>query len=43
MAKTYSQLYVHIVFAVKGRVNLIAKEWKDEMYKYICGIVNNNQ
>lgn len=41
MANTYSQLYVHIVFAVKGRQNLISKNWKDEVYKYITGIVTN--
>lgn len=44
MANTFSQLYVHIVFAVQGRVSLIDNRWKDELYKYICGIVNmNNQ
>ncbi|MGL5891629.1 MAG: IS200/IS605 family transposase [Bacteroidia bacterium] len=43
MANTYSQLYIHIVFSVKGRQNLIHKEWRDELYKYICGIVNANQ
>ena len=41
MANTYSQLYIHIVFAVKGRENLISKNWKDEIYKYITGIVTN--
>lgn len=41
MANTYSQLYVHIVFAVKGRQNLISKKRKDEIYKYITGIVTN--
>jgi len=39
MANTYSQLYIHIVFAVKGRQNLISANWKDEIYKYITGIV----
>lgn len=42
MANTYSQLYVHVVFAVKGRENLIHNKWKDELYKYICGIVKGN-
>ena len=42
MANTYSQIYIHVVFAVKGRENLITNSWKDELYKYICGIVNNN-
>ncbi|WPR72310.1 IS200/IS605 family transposase [Flavobacterium sp. NG2] len=41
MANTYSQIYIHIVFAVKGRQNLISKNWKDELYKYITGIVTN--
>jgi putative transposase len=41
MANTYSQLYIHIVFAVKGRRNLISINWKDEVYKYITGIVTN--
>jgi len=40
MPNTYSQLYIHVVFAVKGRENLIQKQWKDELYKYVCGIVN---
>ena len=39
MANTYTQLYFHIVFAVKGRNNLISAEWKDELYKYISSMV----
>lgn len=42
MANTFSQLYIHIVFSVKGRENLIHSTWKDELHKYICGIVNGN-
>lgn len=41
MANTYTQIYLHIVFAVKGRNNIISKKWKDELYKYITGIVTN--
>ncbi len=41
MADTYSKLYFHIVFAVQGRVNIITNIWKDELYKYISGIVGN--
>jgi len=40
MANTFTQIYVHIVFSVKGRQNFIQKSWKDELHKYICGIVN---
>jgi REP element-mobilizing transposase RayT len=41
MANTYTQIYIHIVFAVKGRENLIRGEFKDELHKYITGIVTN--
>ena len=36
---TYSQLYVHIVFAVRNRVNAINKETRQTIYKYISGII----
>lgn len=39
MAGTYSQIYIQIVFAVKGRQNLISKSWKNELNKYIAGII----
>jgi REP element-mobilizing transposase RayT len=42
MANTYSQIYIQVVFAVQGRHSLIEREWKDELYKYITGIVKNN-
>ena len=41
MANTYTQLYVHVVFAVKGRANLISRTWKENLYQYITGIINN--
>jgi putative transposase len=40
MANTYSQIYIHVVFAVEGRQNLIKPEHKDELQKYITGIVS---
>ncbi len=43
MANTYTQLYIHLVFAVKNRNALIKKEWKDDLEKYITGIVQNNK
>jgi REP element-mobilizing transposase RayT len=39
MANTYTQIYLHVVFAVEGRQNLIAPEHNDELQKYITGIV----
>jgi putative transposase len=41
MANTYTQIYIHVVFAVKGRENLISPRRKDELYKYITGIVTS--
>ena len=41
MAGTYSQIFIQVVFAVKGRQNLIGREWKDELYKYISGTITN--
>lgn len=43
MPNTYSQLYIHLVFAVKGRESLINVNWKEELYKYICGIALGKQ
>jgi len=42
MANTFSQIYIHAVFAVKGGENLINNKLKDDLYKYISGIVTNN-
>ncbi len=42
MANTFTQIYIQIVFAVKGRKNLIAEEYRDEVEKFICGIIKNN-
>lgn len=43
MGNTYTQIYVQIVFAVKGRQNLISKENREELHKYITGIVSNRK
>jgi putative transposase len=43
MPNTYTQLYIQFVFAVKAREALIAKGWKNDLYKYITGIVQNNK
>ena len=39
MANTYSQIYIQIVFSVKGRANLISSKNREELHKYITGIV----
>jgi len=42
MANTFSQIYIQTVFAVNGRLSLIRAEFKEELYKYMTGIVRNN-
>ncbi len=37
MANTYSQVSIHCVFAVKGRENLIVKDFRDRLHTYIAG------
>jgi putative transposase len=39
MANTYTQIHIHGIFAVRSRIGLIQKEWKDELFKYITGII----
>lgn len=39
MAGTFSQIYIQYVFAVKGRENLLQKPWRDEVFKYMAGII----
>ena len=41
MANTYTQLDIQLVFAVQGRRSLIHRSWKDELFKYMTGIVQN--
>jgi REP element-mobilizing transposase RayT len=41
MANTFSQIYIQTVFAVSNRQSLITAEFKEDLYKYITGIVKN--
>lgn len=43
MPGTFSQIYIQVVFAVKGRDSLIHNSWEEELYKYINGIVRNKE
>jgi len=43
MANTYTQLYIQFVFAVKYRKSLILPSWKDSLYKYMTGIIQNHR
>jgi len=43
MANTYTQIYIQVVFSVQGRQSLIRNDRKEELYKYISGIVRNKK
>ena len=43
MANTYTQIYIHVVFAVEGRQSLIKSELNDELQKYITGVVSGQK
>lgn len=42
MPNTYTQLYIHCVFAVKYRAAIIQSDWEEHLHKYITGIIQNN-
>ena len=42
MANTFTRIYIHFVFAIQNRISLIQSKWKDELYKYITGIIKRN-
>lgn len=39
MANTYTQIYIHVIFAVQDRQNLIRPERKEELHRYVTGII----
>lgn len=41
MADTYSQIYIHIVFAVRNRQNLIRESLREELQKVMAGLINH--
>ncbi len=43
MANTYTQIHIHTVFSVQNRSCIIQDSWKDELYKYIAGIIKNHK
>ncbi len=42
MANTFTQIHIQAVFAVQNRNGVIGKSWKEELYKYITGIIQNH-
>lgn len=43
MANTYTQIYIQYVFAVQNRISLIADDWQTDLYKYMTGIIANQE
>ena len=43
MAGTFSQIHIQIIFAVKGRENLIIDKWKTDLHKYMAGIIKGKR
>ena len=43
MANTFTQLYIQFVFAVEHRDRLIKSFFKEELHKYITGIIQNKK
>jgi putative transposase len=43
MANTYTQLHIQLVFAVKYRAAQIEKKWKEDLHRFITGIIQNNE
>jgi REP element-mobilizing transposase RayT len=41
MANTYTQIHLQVVFTVQNRASLIMETWKEELYRYITGIIQN--
>jgi len=43
MANTYSQIYIHIIFSVLARNKLIKDHFREELHKYIAGIIKRRR
>jgi len=43
MANTYSQINIHSIFSIKGRENIITQNFREDLFKYISGILNQNK
>lgn len=43
MANTYTQIFIHLIFVVEARQNLISEKYRAKLEKYISGIVSNNE
>lgn len=42
MANTYTKIHIQLIFAVKNRDCVIRNSWKEELYRYMTGIIQNH-
>ena len=42
MANTYTQIHIHVVFTVQNRTSVIRREWREDLYRYLTGIIKNH-
>lgn len=42
MPNTYTQIHIHLIFAVKFRKALIHSELKERLHQYLTGMIQNN-
>jgi REP element-mobilizing transposase RayT len=42
MANTFSQIHIHVVFAVQNRISLINKDLQERLYQYIIAIIQKH-
>jgi putative transposase len=40
---TYTQIYYHIVFSTKDRIRALRADQREELFKYIWGLIKNQQ
>ena len=43
MGNTYTQIHIQTVFSVQNDNCIIGNSWKEELYRYITGIIQNNE
>ena len=42
MPNTFTQIHIHVVFAVQNRISLINKSWRERLYKYIIALIQKH-
>ena len=43
MAGTFSQIYIQLVFAVKGRESVLHEDWREDLFKYMAAIIKGKE